>query len=139
MIAGRLDRTISILRKRLALSPSGDQVESWEPIVISRAASIAPLSGDERFTSEQYVALEQAEFRIRWSAEVADINPLDRIVSPALRLSELEGSPAGIVTDDSIADRRQYDVMAVHELGRREGLRILAARRVDAVELEDLL
>jgi len=136
MIAGRLDRRISVLRKSVALSDSGEAVEAWSPVVVAVAASSRPVAGDERFGGEQYVASEQVEFRVRWRAELVDLSPLDRIVEPALALTEIESSPPGLVLEASIADRRQYDVMAVHELGRREGLQILASRRVDALTIE---
>lgn len=133
-----MDRRVSILRKRVGLTAAGDSVDSWEPIVFGRWAQLAPLQGEERFTGEQFVAMEQVEFRIRWSHDLAAVSPLCRIVEPALKLAELEGSPPSYVTDATITERRQYDVMAVLELGRRETLRILAARRVDVVELEEL-
>jgi head-tail adaptor len=139
MIAGRLDRTITVLRKSLTLSTSGEALEAWTPVVERLAASMVPLKGEERFAGEQYVASEQTEFRVRWRAELVGLSPLDRIVEPAVIASEIVTSPVGLqgqVLEDSIADRRQYDVMAVHELGRREGLRILAARRVDQTTIE---
>lgn len=134
---GPLDRRVSILRKQITLSASGDSIETWTPVVLTAWASLKPVRGDERFSSDQFIASEQSEFRLRWSGAVADLSPLDRIVQPALRLSEIEGSPPSFVTDASIADRRQYDIMAVHELGRREGVQVLAARRVDTIELEE--
>lgn len=140
MRAGRLDRSISILRKSVALTQSGAEIETWRPLgSLSRAASLSPLKGDERFSADQVVASEQVEFQVRWSTDIADLSPLDRIVTPALALTELEGSPPDLVPDAEIADRRQYDIIAVHELGRREGLRIQAARRVDGVELVEAI
>jgi head-tail adaptor len=136
MIAGRLDRQISVLRKALTLSASGEAIEAWSPVVERLAASMLPLKGEERFTGEQYVASEQTEFRVRWRAELVTLSPLDRIVEPALAAADYSTSPPGLLLEASIADRRQYDVMAVHELGRREGLRILAARRVDHIRID---
>lgn len=136
MIAGRLDRSVTILRKSLSLSASGEAIETWSPVILAVAASMAPLKGEERFAGEQHVALEQIEFRVRWRAELATLSPLDRIVEPALAVTDLQASPADTVLESEIPDRRQYDVLAVHELGRREGLRIIATRRVDETVLE---
>lgn len=82
------------------------------------------MRGDERFSAPQLAAKEQVEFRIRWGAAVADVSPLDRIIYPAVE----PGSPA-----EEIDEARLYDILAVHEIGRRDGLRIVAARRVDGV------
>lgn len=77
-----------------------------------------PVRSDERFTSEQFVARQQTEFRIRYSLAVADLNPLDRIVYPAS-------------TDSPPSDDVVFDIIEVSELGRREGLKIIAARRAE--------
>jgi head-tail adaptor len=122
MRAGRLDRQITIQRKTLTYSDSGEPQESWAPVVSRRSASVAPLQGDERSSAAQWIAKEQIEFRIRWSASVADISPLDRVVYPA----QSADSP------DVPVVRTIFDIMAVHEIGRREGLQILAARSADA-------
>jgi head-tail adaptor len=90
--------------------------------VSRRPASIAPVQGDERSSAAQWIAKEQVEFRIRWSLSVADVSPLDRIVYPA----QSADSP------DLPVARSIFDIMAVHEIGRREGLQILAARSADA-------
>jgi len=135
VIGARLDRRISILRKSITLLASGEPVEAWSPIAISIAASIAPMSGEERFAGDQFVAREQVEIRVRWRAALVDLSPLDRIVEPALSLVELAGSPPDTVLEGEISDRRQLEIMAAHELGRREGWRILAARRVDQLTI----
>lgn len=122
MRAGRLDRLITIQRKSETQLPSGEPVEAWTTIVSRRAASMAPVKGDERFATPQEVASEQVEFRVRHSLDVAALSPKDRIVYPALS----EASP-----EDEPDERNIYDVLAVHEIGRREGLRIITQRRAD--------
>jgi SPP1 family predicted phage head-tail adaptor len=122
MNLGRLDRRIALQRKTVTRSPSGQPIETWSPLVARRWASVAPVLGDERFTAPQYAALEQVEFRLRWSSDVASVTPLDRIVYPA---------PAASSPPPPIAEHDLYDVLAVHEIGRRAGLRIVTARRVD--------
>lgn len=122
MRAGRLDRLITIQRKSVTSSPSGEPIETWTTIVARRAAGYRPLKGDERFTGEQVVGSEQVEFLIRRSANVADLSQLDRVVYPALA----DESP-----EDVPDTRNIYDVLAVHEIGRREGLLIITQRRSD--------
>jgi SPP1 family predicted phage head-tail adaptor len=123
MRAGRLDRTITIERKAVTHSPSGQPIETWAPLVSRRSASVTPLSGDERFSAPQYVAREQVQFEIRWSQDVASVQSKDRIVYPAIDSSV---SPAPVP-----AEREIYDIIYVAEIGRRRGLRIVAARRAD--------
>lgn len=124
MRAGRLDRLITIQRVTKTLSDSGEPQETWTTLIARRAAGYRPLKGDERFTGQQVIGTEQVEFRIRYSADVADLSQLDRIVYPALS----EESPA----DDSDT-RSIFDVLAVNEIGRREGLLIITQRRSDVV------
>ena len=115
MKAGRLDRKVTIQRKTVTRSPSGQPIETWSPLIARRWAALLPLRGDERFTAPQYAAREQVQFELRYASDVAGVTPLDRVVYPA---------PA-------IAERDIYDVLAVHEVGRKRALRIVAARRVD--------
>lgn len=122
MRGGRLDRLITIQRKSSTASDSGEPTETWTTLVDRRPASMAPVRGDERFSNPQISALEQIEFRIRYSDDVADVSPQDRIVYPAITADSPE--PPG---------RKIHDVLAVHEIGRREGLQILTQRRPDVL------
>lgn len=120
MRAGRLDRFITIQRKSTTYSDSGQPEDTWAALVANRPASVSPVSGEERFSGEQFVARQQTEFRVRYSTELADLTPLDRVVYPA---DDADNSPE---VTTSI-----YDILAVHELGRREGLQIITARKAD--------
>ena len=122
MRAGRLDRLVTIQRKTLTNSESGEPIETWTNIAHRRAASMTPVRGDERFSDPQLVGQEQIEFRVRYSAEIAALTPQDRILHPALS----EDSP-----EDDPTTRQIHDVLAVHEIGRREGLQIMTLRRAD--------
>src|SRR5262245_36428686 len=82
MRAGPLDRRIAIQRKTVTQSPSGDTSESWAEITTNRPAAIAGVSGSEQMGSDQIRSRQQVEFRIRWSQNVADVSPLDRIIYP---------------------------------------------------------
>lgn len=83
---------------------------------------MAPVRGDEQLTGPEVVASEQVEFRIRFSESVAAVSPHDRIIYPAMGLG-----------DTTIQPQRLYDILAVHEIGRREGLRLVTQRRPDAL------
>lgn len=118
MRAGPLDRRIELQRKTNSWSSSGQPIEVWG-LLAQRWANYKPLSGDERNAAQQWIAREQVKFTIRWSPELANFSPLDRIIFPA---SDVANSP--------VPSRSIYDVIAVNEEGRQEGIAILAARRV---------
>ena len=115
MGAGRLDRKIDIERKTVTEDEFGEEIETWEILSARRSARVTPISGDERFTSDQFVSKLQVEFRIRYSSLVSGLNPLDRIVYPAA-----DGSPDA---------HEVYDIMAVDEIVRGKWLSVKAARR----------
>jgi SPP1 family predicted phage head-tail adaptor len=117
--AGKLDRRVDIQRNTPTTSDSGEQIETWADVAFNIPASFAPLSGDERFSVPQNIATDQVEFRIRYSSVVASLSPLDRVIYP----SRGTASPPPEVT--------VYDILQATEIGRREGVRILAARRPD--------
>lgn len=125
MRAGSLDRRITIQRKTTTESPSGEPIEAWTNLVVRRPASMRPVKGDERFTGAQEVAEDQIEFWVRHSSTIADLKPLDRIIHPALTTEQAADSGYAIPV------RSIHDVLAVFELGRREGLRIITSRRAD--------
>lgn len=118
MRAGILDRRVVLQRKAQSLSSSGTPTETWSTVA-TRWAGIRPLTGDERNAAQQWVAREQTRFTVRWSDDVADLSPLDRVIYPS---ADASNSP--------VPTRSIYDIIAVHELGRFEGLMITAARRV---------
>lgn len=122
MQAGKLDRKVTIQRKVLTQSASGDEVEGWETAFQRHWAAVGPPSGRESYGEPAISALEQTEFRVRYSSIVAALNPKDRIIYPALNAGESEPQP-----------RHVYNILAVHEIGRREGLRIVAHRHPDVI------
>lgn len=126
MRAGRLDRTITIQRRTVTNSDTGAQVETWATLVNRLPAGLwTPRQGSEVFSEPQLVARERVEWLIRYSSNVADLSPLDRVVYPALGADSPEDTPA---------ERNVYDIVAVHEaheLGRNVALRLVTARRPD--------
>jgi head-tail adaptor len=117
-----LDRRIDIERKTIAHDSYGQDRETWTKLANRRPARIAPVRGDERFTSSEFIARGQLEFTIRYSSVVADVSPLDRIIYPA--------------TTDTPLDHQVYDIIEVSEIGRREGVRIVAAARAETFHVE---
>jgi len=118
MQAGRLNRKISIERRRDVSDDHGQPIPSWQRIGTTRWADRIPVSGTERFTSDQFIGREQVEFHVRWTKDISDLSPMDRVVYPPTPL-------------ELVPDSRIYDIMAVHEIGWRDGLRIMAARRAE--------
>jgi len=117
MRAGTLDRLVALQRKQSTASESGEPQVSWTTLAAQRWAAKMPVSGVERYGGQQLEAREQVEFRLRWSDDIADLQPTDRIIEPAADV----GAPP---------ERSIYDIIAVLEIGRREALRVITARRV---------
>lgn len=123
--AGKLDRKITIQRKSSTLSDSGDPVDTWTNISVRRSASMWPFRATEGFANPEETAYEQIEFRIRYSTDVADLMPQDRVIYPALTTAQ--AADVGYV----IPGRSIHDVLGVLEIGRREGFKIITQRRPD--------
>lgn len=122
MRRGKLDRRITIERKVDTRDEYGEPIASWQQIGPARWASRGPIGGVERFTSDQFIAREQVEFVIQWARDLADLSPLDRIVYASHGIT---ASPSDPINFD------YYDIIEVHEIGRHEGMRIIAARRTE--------
>ena len=90
------------------MTEAGEVNDGWTSVG-EMPASARPVSGAEFAGRAQIVAVETVEFTVRWSATVANVSPLDRVRHQG----------------------RVYDVRGVHEIGRREGLRIIAVRRAN--------
>lgn len=123
--AGKLDRKVTIQRKSLTNSDSGEPVETWANLAVRRSASMWPFRATEGFAEPETTSYEQIEFRVRYSSDVASLSPQDRVIYPAL-------------TDEQAADdnyeipaRSIHDVLGVLEINRREGLKIITRRRPD--------
>lgn len=117
MRAGTLDRKIAIERRTDVRDDFGQPIPTWNRIGRTRSANVRPVTGFEGFRAEQFIARQQTEFLIRYASDLSDLNPKDRIVYP------VTSSP----TDNEI-----YEIRAVHEVGRREGIRIVTERRSEA-------
>lgn len=114
---GSMRWKISVERRTDTRDDHGQPIPTWTRVGLTRWAKVAPVSGNERYAADQFVARQQTEFTVRHSSDLASMNPMDRVVYP------VTASP----TDNEI-----YDILAVHEVGYREALRIVTARRAEA-------
>lgn len=99
MRAGELDRKIRIERRDISQQDYGEAVPTYT-LLAKTWASVRPLSGREYFAGDQAIAEDFTEFRVRW---LDGVNAQCRI----------------------IYNGNEYNVRAVHEIGRRVGLRIV--------------
>lgn len=118
MQGGRLDRRITIQQATRSTSAAGAVTNTWAPLSHRRPAGYRPLRGEERFGGDQYAAREQVEFTVRYTAAIAGLTPSDRIIYPAPDDQNVQRPTLSTI----------YQILAVHELGRREGLRIVTVR-----------
>lgn len=108
MQAGKLDRRVRLERFATTLDTYNEPVKTWATLA-TRWASYEPLPDGERFRASETAANASARFVIRWSTEVASLNPRDRLIF------------AGVA----------HEIVHVKELGRREGIEITTAARAD--------
>ncbi len=123
MRAGTLDRFVTIMRKSTTYAEDGQPLESWAVLGnLRRPAGVAPIAGDERLTTEQVAATQQTKFRLRYSEDLADVSPLDRVIYPAM---------TGEASPEIIPNSHIYDVLEAPQLGRLDAIEIVARRRTD--------
>lgn len=110
MRAGALDRRIT-LRRFTPGAPNAfnEVVDAWNDLA-TLWASKRDISDGERTAAAQTGASITTRFQIRWSATVADLSPKDQLA----------------------CEGKLYEITAVKELGRREGLEITARAKADA-------
>lgn len=109
MRAGRLDRRITLQRATSTKNGFNEDVETWIDIG-QRRASAMPVSDGERVRAQEVGSVISMRFQIRYSSDVAALSARDRL----------------------IYNGESYNITAVKELGRREGLEITAATRSDS-------
>jgi SPP1 family predicted phage head-tail adaptor len=108
MIAGPLDRRVTIRRAALAENDLGEQIETWSDLA-TVWASRAEVSNRERFAAQEVGATLVARYRIRYSQRLYDLSPRDRIV----------------------AEGTEHNITGVGLIGRHEGFEITASTRTD--------
>jgi len=79
MRAGKLSQRITVERQSVSSDSFGGSVKAWADHAVNIPASIIPLSGGESYGQSQVTASERYSIFIRYSPDVADITPKDRI------------------------------------------------------------
>jgi SPP1 family predicted phage head-tail adaptor len=106
--AGKLDRRITLLGITGAVDDGYTSTPGWATMATVWAQYL-PGAGQERTEQAERSATIVETFRIRWSSDVADLTPSDRLVF----------------------QDRTYDIKSAVELGRREAIEIKAVARAD--------
>ena len=109
--AGNLDRRIRLERATITQNALNEDIPTWGELATVWTSKL-DVSDGERLAAAEVAAVISTRFRIRWSSLVASLNPKDRVVYPT-------------------SGGRIYDIVAVKEIGRREGLEISAMARAD--------
>ena len=105
---GKMDRRIVIERATLTTNTYGERAESWGTLATVWAEiSYKYGSGTESIQSDQILTKQPVSFIIRYSATTNGITPTDRV------------SYGGDL----------YQIEAIQEIGRAEGLRIVTTLR----------
>lgn len=108
MKAGELDRRVTLQARALTKNAFNEDVESW-PDFATVWASYQPVRDAERFRAAEVAASITARFQIRWATALRGLDPTWRLTF----------------------DGRSFDIVAVKEIGRREGLEISATARAE--------
>jgi SPP1 family predicted phage head-tail adaptor len=108
MQAGPLDRRVQFRRANM-IDDGLSKAEAWLDHGSPVWAAKADVSDGERWRAGEVAAHITTRFRVRWSLFMAGITPKDRLT----------------------CEGREYDISGLKEIGRREGIEITAAARVD--------
>lgn len=109
MEAGDLDRRITIRRATVVQDPgSGENIETWADL-LTVSASWRRASAAEQLAAAEIAATVTDIFEVRWSSDVADVNPMDRVAYQG----------------------REFNLSEVTEIGRRKGLRLRGTARAE--------
>lgn len=106
MQAGKLDRRVTLQRAVATQDSYGEEIKSWHDIATVWAQK-KDLKGTERWLAMQEVANVTCVYAIRYRP---DITPLCRLID---------------------IDGRTYNIAAVVEVGRKEGLWLYVEARAD--------
>lgn len=102
MQAGKLDRQVVLQhRTEASIDSNGERSFTWSTYATVRAQRL-DLIGREYFATRQLQSEVSTRFRIRYRSDV-------------------------LVTDRLQSDGRNFDIHSVAEIGRKEGLEILAS------------
>lgn len=107
--AGKLDRRLRLERATtIQDAGSGQDVETWQ-LLATVWGSWRRASARETLASAEVTAAVTDIFEVRWSQQVRELGPKDRVVY----------------------DGKTYDIVEATEIDRRVGIRIAATARAD--------
>lgn len=108
MKAGDLDRQLTIRRFESGRDEFNNPIMTWVDLA-TVPASWRRASAREQLAASEIAATVTDIFEIRWSTDVADVNPTDRVLYQG----------------------REFNLSEVTEIGRREGLRLRGSARAE--------
>lgn len=123
----RYDRYVTVQRKTVTQSTSGEEIAAWADIARNIPAHVAPTRGSERRQAPQDVAEQEVTFTIRFHSIPGASRPLgpeDRILYPITGLANDVQEPGRNLI---------YDIVSPDEVGREVDLSIKTVRRADVV------
>lgn len=110
MISGPRNRRIKIERRTYTLDAFGGEVVTWVEVENGWWASSQPAKDSEVFRNSEATATITHRFQMLWSATAwTQIDPTCRITF----------------------DGKIYDIVAVKEIGRRDGIELSATARAE--------
>lgn len=108
--AGALDRRIVVQRAALAANEFNEPIETWSTFATVWARKADATAG-EAYRAQEVGAEITTRFTVRWSSDTATIDPRDRISF----------------------DGREYNIVAVRDIGRQRWREIDAVARAQGV------
>jgi len=105
MRAGRLDKVLTLQKRTLTANDYGEEVPSYSTLATVWGRKIE-VGGNEKYASLQVVGEIDCKFRIRYRSDLTTVNRV-------------------------VCNSETYDIKSIIEIGRREGLELLATRRSD--------
>jgi SPP1 family predicted phage head-tail adaptor len=104
---GSMDSRVAIQRATLTVNAYGERAESWATIATVWAEVQYKVGGGESIQSDQVMSKQPIHFIIRYSSDVSDLKPSDRVSYKS----------------------NVYQIEGIQEIGRQEGLRIVTTLR----------
>ena len=102
-----MDSRVAIQRATLTVNSYGERAESWATIATVWAEVQYKVGGGESLQSDQVFSEQRVHFIIRYSSDVSDLKPSDRVSYKS----------------------NVYQIEGIQEIGRQEGLRIVTTLR----------
>lgn len=106
MLAGKLDRRITLQRATVTANSLNEPVKTWAELATVAAAKLE-VRDSERQRAAETAAVIDTRFQIRWSSRVSTVDAADRVLFGG----------------------RVFNILGVKEIGRRVGLELSCQAR----------